>query len=98
MSIAAPFLDTLAGPRDQAEPAWLGASRDAARARFAESGFPTRRHEAWRFTELKSLTATAFAPAPALPGDATVVGERLCRLLTHAHRLVFVERPVRCRP
>jgi Fe-S cluster assembly protein SufD len=90
MSSAAPFLDNLAGPRDQAEPAWLGASRDAARARFAETGFPTRRHEAWRFTELKSLTATAFAPAPALPGDATVVGERLCRLLTHAHRLVFV--------
>ena len=90
MSIAAPFLDTLGSPRDQAEPAWLGASRDAARARFAETGFPTRRHEAWRFTELKSLTGTNFAPAPTLPGDATVIGERLCRLLTHAHRLVFV--------
>lgn len=89
MSIA-PFLDTLPVPRDPAEPAWLGVSRDAARAHFAESGFPTRRHEAWRFTELKSLTATAFAPAPALPGDATIMGERLCRLLTPAHRLVFV--------
>ena len=92
MSIAstAPFFDTLVGPRNPAEPAWLGARRDAARARFAETGFPTRRHEAWRFTELKGLTGTAFAPAPALPGNATVVGERLCRLLSHAHRLVFV--------
>ena len=90
MSIAAPFLDTLTGPRNAAEPAWLGASRDAARAGFAEAGFPTRRHEAWRFTELKSLTGTSFAPAPVLPGDATVIGERLCRLLSHASRLVFV--------
>ena len=90
MSIAVPFLDHLPAPRDQAEPAWLGATRNAARARFAETGFPTRRHEAWRFTELKSLTATAFAPAPALAGDASVIGERLCRLLTHASRLVFV--------
>src|SRR5262249_29888663 len=91
MSIAAtPFLDSLAGPRNAAEPGWLTASRDAARARFAETGFPTRRHEAWRFTELKSLTETRFAPAPALVGDATILGERLCRLLTHAHRLVFV--------
>jgi len=89
MSIAAPFLDSLTVPRDGAEPAWLGASRDAARAQFAETGFPTRRHEAWRFTDLKSLTATRFAPAPALPGDATILGERLCRLLTPAHRLVF---------
>ena len=90
MSIAAPFLAHLTAPRDQAEPAWLGASRDAARAQFAQTGFPTRRHEAWRFTELKSLTATNFAPAPAIDGDATVIGERLCRLLTHASRLVFV--------
>jgi Fe-S cluster assembly protein SufD len=90
MSIAAPFLEALSPPRDAAEPAWLGARRDAARARFAETGFPTRRHEAWRFTELKSLTGTNFAPAPAIAGDATVMGERLCRLLTQAHRLVFV--------
>jgi Fe-S cluster assembly protein SufD len=89
MSIA-PFLDTLPVPRDPAEPAWLGASRDAARARVAETGFPTRRHEAWRFTELKSLTATNFAPAPAVAGDAAAIRERMCRLLTEAHRLVFV--------
>ncbi|HEV2674201.1 MAG TPA: Fe-S cluster assembly protein SufD [Aliidongia sp.] len=90
MSIAAPFLTSLDGSHDPAEPAWLGASRNAARARFAETGFPTRRHEAWRFTDLKNLTGTVFAPAPAQPGNATVIGERLCRLLTHAHRLVFV--------
>jgi len=83
------FLDTLPAP-DRTEPHWLGTIRETARARFAETGFPTRRHEAWRFTELKGLTQTRFQPAPALPGDATVLGERLCRLLTHANRLVFV--------
>ncbi|GGF36963.1 Fe-S cluster assembly protein SufD [Aliidongia dinghuensis] len=87
---AVPFLETLAVPANQAEPAWLGTKRAEARQRFAEAGFPTKRHEAWRFTELKGLTGTSFAPAPAKPGNATVVGERLCRLLSHANRLVFV--------
>ena len=47
---AVPFLETLAVPANQAEPAWLGAKRAEARQRFAETGFPTKRHEAWRFT------------------------------------------------
>ncbi len=49
--------------RDAAEPDWLAAKREAALARFAELGFPTRREEAWRFTDLRPLQRQAFPPA-----------------------------------
>jgi Fe-S cluster assembly protein SufD len=55
------FLDSLGTPPIDA----LGALRLRARERFAGSGFPTRRHETWKFTELRSLTETRFAPAAA---------------------------------
>lgn len=42
---------------------WLRAQHDAARARFAAVGFPTRRDEDWRYTEMKSVTAKKFQPA-----------------------------------
>src|SRR5580658_2181036 len=56
-----PFLDSLGSPPPDA----LGALRREARARFAGSGFPTRRHEAWKFTELRPLVESRFAPAAA---------------------------------
>jgi Fe-S cluster assembly protein SufD len=59
MSLHLPFLDSLGTPPLDA----LGALRLQARGRFAESGFPTRRHEAWKFSELRSLTETRFVPA-----------------------------------
>lgn len=39
------------------------ARRDAAIARFAELGFPTLKTEAWKYTNVASLTRTQFAPA-----------------------------------
>jgi Fe-S cluster assembly protein SufD len=39
--------------------------RERALARFAELGFPTRRVEAWRFTDLRPLQRTVFPPAVA---------------------------------
>ena len=78
---AAPFLDTLGdAPQDA-----LGAIRAAGRARFAESGFPTRRSEAWRFTELRKLIETRFVPADAAAPDAVPVAA-----LDGSDRLVFV--------
>ena len=41
-------------------PSWLGELRDAGLARFSELGFPTTRHEDWRFTNMKPLTELPF--------------------------------------
>ena len=84
MSVAplfeAPFLDALGSvPQDG-----LGAVRAAGRARFAESGFPTRRSEAWRFTELRKFSETRFVPATAETVPVTAPA------LAGADRLVFV--------
>ena len=38
-------------------PAWLDVRRKAARASFADAGFPHRRVEAWRYTDLSRLVA-----------------------------------------
>lgn len=72
-----PFLDALGAPPADA----LAARRQDAHRRFAGSGFPTRRHEAWKFTELRPLVEARFAPIgdgavgtiPALPGADTMV-------------------------
>jgi Fe-S cluster assembly protein SufD len=76
MSAHLPFLEALGAPPDDA----LAARRMDAHRRFAGSGFPTRRHEAWKFTELKPLIEARFAPAgggavgtvAALPGADTM--------------------------
>ncbi|HEX4194403.1 MAG TPA: hypothetical protein VHY80_14950, partial [Stellaceae bacterium] len=41
----------------------LADKRREAFARFETLGFPTRRDEAWRFTNLRPLQEKAFAPA-----------------------------------
>ena len=50
-----------------AGPAWLRDAREAAMRQFSEHGFPTTRHEDWRFTNISPIAETAFAaggPAP----------------------------------
>ena len=56
------YLTSLFGRRKKAEPDWLGSLRGAALSRFGELGFPTRRDEAWRYTDLRPLQAKVFAP------------------------------------
>jgi len=67
------------------------AMRDAAVGRFRDMGFPTTRHEDWRFTNLSALASTTFA----LPdGSAAVSAEQLANFLVPdltAHLLVFVD-------
>ncbi len=48
------------------------ATREAAARRFAAAGLPTRRLEAWRYTDLRALAAVSFAPAAA-GADATAL-------------------------
>ena len=45
------------------EPGWLEASRKAAIARFAELGFPTRRLEAWKYTNAAPIAKIEWQPA-----------------------------------
>ena len=44
------------------QPAWLFPLRKAGLMRFAELGFPTARHEDWRFTNLDSFKKLSFRP------------------------------------
>ncbi len=64
-----PFLDayrTLSSATE--EPAWLTARRDAGMKRFGEIGFPTRKQENWRFTDLRPLTLAPILPSAAQGG------------------------------
>jgi len=45
------------------EPAWLEAARKTAIARFVELGFPTRRHEEWKYTNPAPIAKVAWKPA-----------------------------------
>ena len=42
------------------EPAWLEAARKTAIARFVELGFPTRRHEEWKYTNPAPIAKVAW--------------------------------------
>ncbi|MEC4591718.1 MULTISPECIES: Fe-S cluster assembly protein SufD [Nitrospirillum] len=94
---SAPFRDAF----DQvlatvAEPAWLTTRRRVAMDRFALLGFPTRRQEAWRFTDLEPLITAPPLPAPPLPatggGDGPAPASLAPWLLpVPTHRLVLVD-------
>jgi len=47
-------------------PPWLREARAAAMAWFADAGFPTTRHEEWRFTPIGPIASTPFVPAEPL--------------------------------
>ncbi|MGB1547331.1 MAG: Fe-S cluster assembly protein SufD [Alphaproteobacteria bacterium] len=69
--------------------AWLSKLRTEAFARFAERGFPTRKTEAWKYTNLTPLTKRLFEPA-AHPGKAETALPAGLPDETAAHRIVFV--------
>ena len=58
----APYLEAFRARGGSGEPAWLAERRRVAAERFEELGFPTRRQEQWRFTNLAPLTRSAFPP------------------------------------
>ncbi len=70
---------------------WLQSTRARALEQFAEHGFPTIKHENWKYTSLASLTGRSFQPS--MPGDArpdcrTAIAN--LQLPADAHVLVFV--------
>jgi len=67
--------------------------RRTALAELAAAGWPQRRRERWRYTDLEPLARAGFNVAPAAPGDAelqTAAG-MLDSLTGSAPRLVFVD-------
>jgi Fe-S cluster assembly protein SufD len=89
----------LAEAREGREPSWLRDIRRAAIDRFGDLGFPTTRHEEWRFTNVAPIARTAFRPAAPLLGpseeplDSRLRNFSLSSVLPwsrECHSLVFV--------
>ena len=86
---AAPYLEAFRQRPAADEPKWLAETRRAALDRFAELGFPTRRDELWRFTNLGPLAKAVFLPAAsAATADQSALAPYL--LDGARHRIVLV--------
>ncbi len=74
------------------QPAWLRALRERGFARFCEAGFPTTRHEDWRFTNVNAIAQTPFQLARDARRSGAVYGDTLeaCRIPGAACQFVFV--------
>ncbi|WP_227370180.1 Fe-S cluster assembly protein SufD [Halomonas sp. M20] len=96
MSATRTFLNRLeeriAGRRESAatpEPSWVAARRQAGTARFEALGFPTKRDEAWKYTDVRRISEGDFALAQNAdfsPATAATLG-----LPLDAIRLSFVD-------
>ena len=79
-----PYIDAFrAGKSDR-----LTAQREAALARFGALGFPTRRQEAWRFTNLRALERRSYPPSGG--GAVPAAAAEALRLSGPTYRLVLV--------
>ncbi len=84
-------------PGDPArEPEWLSSLRSDAADYAVEHGYPTRKHEDWRYVRLDGLLDTAFVTPAAGATDATAADPLLRRLLNRVpdlggNRIVFVD-------
>src|SRR6187401_625704 len=79
--------------RDAGEPGWLAARRQQAMTRFAETGFPNRKNESWRYLDLQPLERRPLLPArAAMRVDATALAAQLAHFVQpgSAARLVLV--------
>jgi Fe-S cluster assembly protein SufD len=89
----APFVERFSRLESLPQPVWLKPLRQGGLARFVELGFPTLRHEDWRFTNLAPLTKLPFKPGLApVASDLTradVSGFTFGRL--PVTRLVFLD-------
>lgn len=87
------YLDAFERSRDRLPgPAWLRPVRQTAIDRFAELGFPTKKHEDWKFTNIRPITETEFGLDPMegrMPEPDELAGFRLPEG-AEAARIVFV--------
>ena len=73
-------------------PAWLAPVRRAAIEQFATLGFPTRKVEAWKYTNVSPIAKTSFDPSPA--EEKSVCRDDIRALLVDdavEHSLVFID-------
>ena len=90
---ARPYLEAFGRDRHKNDPDWLAGYRNRSLARFAEQGFPSRRSEAWRYLDLRSLELRPMLPAG---GETAVVTSAVRAQLAEiglaepAYRLVLV--------
>ena len=91
MSDTQTFLDTLKArsPHYKAEPTWVAARRQAGAARFEALGFPTRRDEEWKYTDVRSIAQGNFALAD--NADFSQASAAALTLPIEAYRLTFVD-------
>ncbi|HSP58768.1 MAG TPA: Fe-S cluster assembly protein SufD [Halomonas sp.] len=71
------------------EPTWIAARRQAGAARFEALGFPNRRVEAWKYTDVRAIASADFrlaTDAEFSPATAAAL-----TLPVAAHRLTFVD-------
>src|SRR5579863_2103084 len=94
---ARPYLDAFdrgVADKGAAEPAGLAHSRRRGIARFAETGFPSRKSESWRYLDLQPLARDPLFPLDA-PSAMVLgaMGERLSGLMLPGQgpRLVIVD-------
>ncbi len=77
------------GNDDGFEPAWLAERRRAAMHRFEALGLPTRRDEAWRFTDLRPFSRLIVADTKATPIATDALDS--FRIGEPCHSLVFID-------
>jgi Fe-S cluster assembly protein SufD len=73
------------------EPAWLGELREGGIGSFAALGFPTTKHEDWKYTSLEAVWSQPFAPANGEVNSVNaeaILAESLVE--TEGNRLVFI--------
>jgi Fe-S cluster assembly protein SufD len=87
----APYIEAFRDRIAPGEPSWLAERRAAALASFGDKGFPTRRQEAWRFTDLRPLQRAVFPPAAPAGGAVAPAALEAYRLDAAAHRLVLID-------
>jgi Fe-S cluster assembly protein SufD len=84
--------ESFAGNGASGAPQWLKAKRESAITRFAETGFPHSRLEAWRFTDVKPIASQEFELA-AQPTVSAAAERAVASLLlggADGHAAVFV--------
>lgn len=82
-----PFIDDVRISRPEDAP-WTPALRQDGLDRYHESGLPTPRTEAWKYTNLRRLARMTFAPSEAAPDGVSVPEDRLVKI--DAFRAVLV--------
>lgn len=72
-------------------PSWLQAQRQSAADAFRAAGFPTLRHEDWKYTDVGPITRQLFSVPEKLPPrtDAALLETLRCKGLD-CHELVFI--------